>query len=131
MCHRVCGFDRIQPVESRQLRCEGRPQQRAGRRSQGAELRFAQGRVRPPWRSGRTTHEIGGGHERIEHARIVALARHPTELLVERKRVLTSQLGWMLDANEPQVSRQRGANVGQLFEALAGVGAVRFGGFDD
>ena len=54
---------------------------RAG--SERAEGRLALRGVRPPGRGGRAAHEVGGGHEGVEHAGILALAGRLAQAPVE------------------------------------------------
>ncbi len=64
----------------------------------------------------RAAHEVGRGHEGVEHARVLALAGRFAQAPVERVGVLAAQVGGPLDADPAQVGGERRADVGQLLE---------------
>ena len=51
-------------------------------------------------------HEAHGGDEGVEHARILAHARHAAEPVVERVRVSPRQIMRMRDPDRPEIARQ-------------------------
>jgi hypothetical protein len=68
----------------------------------------------PPDARGSTTHEVSRGEKCIQHARIVAEARHFAELLIEHQCVLPFQVLWTLDTNDRKVFCDSGTNVGNV-----------------
>jgi hypothetical protein len=62
----------------------------------------------------RAFHEAHGGDERVEHARILAHARHEAEPVVERVRISPGQIVRMRDPDRPEIGRQRRSDVRDL-----------------
>ena len=55
----------------------------------------------------------------INNAGVMALPGRGTELLVQREGILAAQVVRMMNADQPQIGGERGADVGQLLEPAA------------